>query len=146
MPAGDDPIALLLEGRYPDPQTGEPLRADARAIAIETSLEGREADLLAGLGLGKKLALIADDNTYAALGARVERTLAASYNVQRMVTSGPVHADAETVAKLVAELAPGTDAVVAVGSGTLNDLSKMVALDRGIPQVVFATAPSMNGY
>jgi glycerol-1-phosphate dehydrogenase [NAD(P)+] len=56
------------------------------------------------------------------------------------------HADADTVARLRAMLDPGTDAVVAVGSGTLNDLSKMVAFERGCPQLVFATAPSMNGY
>src|SRR6185503_19900346 len=52
----------------------------------------------------------------------------------------------ETIAAVGAALAPGTDAVVAGGSGTLNDLCKMAALDRGCPQLVFATAPSMNGY
>jgi len=36
--------------------------------------------------------------------------------------------------------------VVAVGAGTINDLCKMAALARGCPQLVFATAPSMNGY
>jgi len=36
--------------------------------------------------------------------------------------------------------------VVAVGSGTINDLCKLAALQRGCPQLVFATAPSMNGY
>jgi glycerol-1-phosphate dehydrogenase [NAD(P)+] len=49
------------------------------------------------------------------------------------------------VARLVSSLPP-VDAIIAVGSGTLNDLVKMVALERGIPQLVFATAPSMNGY
>jgi len=38
------------------------------------------------------------------------------------------------------------DAIVAVGSGTLNDLSKLAAGKRGVPQLVFGTAPSMNGY
>jgi Glycerol dehydrogenase and related enzymes len=38
------------------------------------------------------------------------------------------------------------DALVAVGSGTINDLCKYAAfLDRK-PYVVFGTAPSMNGY
>src|SRR5690606_20122468 len=50
-----------------------------------------------------------------------------------------------TVAKLVAEM-PQVDGVIAVGAGTINDLAKMVALQRGVPQLVFATAPSMNGY
>jgi glycerol-1-phosphate dehydrogenase [NAD(P)+] len=38
------------------------------------------------------------------------------------------------------------DALVAVGSGTINDLCKYAAVQDGKPYVVFATAPSMNGY
>ena len=38
------------------------------------------------------------------------------------------------------------DALVAVGSGTINDLCKYAAAQDGKPYVVFATAPSMNGY
>ena len=38
------------------------------------------------------------------------------------------------------------DALVAVGSGTINDLCKFAAAKDGKPYVVFATAPSMNGY
>lgn len=146
MPAADDPIALLLAGRYPDPETGELLRSESRSIAIEDSLDGMEAELLRDLSLGRKLALIADERTYAALGARIERAISGTFTVQRLVKLGTVHADGETIARLAAEVATDVDAVVAVGSGTLNDLSKMVALERNVPQVVFATAPSMNGY
>ncbi len=146
MPAADDPIELLLAGRYPDPETGELLRSESRAIAIEDSLDGMEAELLRDLSLGKKLALVADEHTYEALGERVERAISGHFHVQRLVKLGPVHADGETIARLASEVATDVDAVVAVGSGTLNDLSKMVALERNVPQVVFATAPSMNGY
>jgi len=147
MPAADaDPIALLLDGRYPDPETGELLRADARTVVIEDSFEGGEAELLRGLGLDRRLAVISDANTFAALGERVERVVAGTFHVQRIVLDGAFDADVETIARLAAAIDPRTDAVVAVGSGTLNDLSKMVALERGCPQVVFATAPSMNGY
>ena len=146
MPAADDPIALLLDGRYPDPGTGELLRAESRAVVIEDSLAGREAELLTALGLGPRLAVISDANTFAALGERIERAISGTFTVQRIVLDGVFDADIETIARLAAALDPRTDAVVAVGSGTLNDLSKMVALERGCPQAVFATAPSMNGY
>jgi glycerol-1-phosphate dehydrogenase [NAD(P)+] len=141
-----DPIPLLLEGRYPDPETGAPLRAEARSVVIEPSLDGAEADLVAALGLGPRLAVISDADTHAALGARVERALGARFTVQSIVLGHRPHPDTETLARLAALVAERTDAVVAVGSGTLNDLCKMVALRRGCPQVVFATAPSMNGY
>src|SRR5207344_1377268 len=55
------------------------------------------------------------------------------------------HADVETVAALRRACA-SADALVAVGSGTINDLCKCAAARDGKPYVVFATAPSMNGY
>ncbi|MBA3817302.1 MAG: iron-containing alcohol dehydrogenase [Deltaproteobacteria bacterium] len=148
MPVADphDPISLLLAGRYPDPTTGELLRAETRSVVIEDSLVGAEAELLVALGLGRRLALIADAHTFAALGERVERAVAGRFAVQRIVLDGAFDADVETIARLGAVIERGVDAIVAVGSGTINDLGKMVALERGIPQVVFATAPSMNGY
>jgi glycerol-1-phosphate dehydrogenase [NAD(P)+] len=144
MPA-TDPIAQLLAGSYPDPETGELLRAEARSVVIADSLDGDEAELVAALGLGRRLAVIADATTWRVLGERVARALG-RWDVQRLVLGEAPHADAATVAALARELAPGTDAVVAVGSGTINDLSKMAALAHGCPQLVFATAPSMNGY
>jgi len=39
-----------------------------------------------------------------------------------------------------------TDLMLAVGSGVLSDLAKWIAVERGIPFVVLATAASMNGY
>ena len=38
------------------------------------------------------------------------------------------------------------DALVAVGSGTINDVCKYAAAKDGKRYAVFATAPSMNGY
>lgn len=142
----DDPIALLLAGRYPDPETGAPLGAQSRAVVIEPSLDGAEADLVAALGLGPELAVISDVDTHAALGARVERALGARFSVQSIVLGHRPVPDTATLARLEAAVGPHAQAVIAVGSGTLNDLCKMVALRRGCPQVVFATAPSMNGY
>jgi glycerol-1-phosphate dehydrogenase [NAD(P)+] len=148
MPVGEpgDPIAQLLAGQYRDPETGELVAAAARAVAIEDSLDGREVELVAALELGPRLAVVADEDTFAALGQRVERALASRFRVQRIVLGRAPHADGETLARLTATLEPGIDGVVAVGSGTINDLCKLAALGRGIPQVVFATAPSMNGY
>jgi glycerol-1-phosphate dehydrogenase [NAD(P)+] len=148
MPAAErgDPLAQLLAGEYVDPDTGERLGAAARSVVIDDSLDGREAELVAVLDLGPRLAVVSDDDTFAALGHRVERALAARFAVQRVGLGRAPHADTATIARLVAGLDARTDAIVAVGSGTLNDLCKMAAQARGCPQVVFATAPSMNGY
>ncbi len=147
MPASssDDPIALLLAGRYPDPETGELLAADTLDVVVADSLADREAELLRAHAFGDRVAVVSDRNTHAAMGGRVERALASAFTVQSVIIPAP-HADASTVAQLHAAVAPDTHAIVAVGAGTLNDLSKMVAHQRQIPQFVFATAPSMNGY
>jgi len=147
MPPGEpDPIAALLAGIYPDPETGELLGAAARTVVIEDSLDGAEPELVGALGLGSHLAVVSDERTHAAMGARVERALARRFTVDGVVLAGEVHATANTLVALLDRLAPGVETVIAVGSGTLNDLCKLAALERGCPQVVFATAPSMNGY
>jgi glycerol-1-phosphate dehydrogenase [NAD(P)+] len=149
MPAAEppgDPLAQLLAGRYRDPETGELLAAAARSVVIEDSLAGREVELVAALELGRRLAVVADVDTHAALGERVSRALGSRFIVQLVVLGRAPHADTETVARLDAELDPELDAIIAVGSGTINDLCKLVAHGRHRPQVVFATAPSMNGY
>lgn len=143
MPASD-PLAALLAGTFADPETGELLAAETRSLVIEDSLAGHEADLVAALGFGRNVAVVSDLVTYAALGERIERALAGTFAVQSVIVRAP-HADVATVQRLSAAVA-GADAVIAVGSGTINDLCKMAAFERGIPQAVFATAASMNGY
>ena len=61
-----------------------------------------------------------------------------------MLEASP-HPDLATVGLLRAATATA-DALVAIGSGTINDLCKYTAARTGKPYVVFATAPSMNGY
>jgi glycerol-1-phosphate dehydrogenase [NAD(P)+] len=149
MPAAErigDPIAELLAGTYRDRETGQLVRAEAKSVVIEDSLEGREVELVGALVEGTRIALITDAITHVVMGTRVQQALASRFHVQSVVLPGSPRADAETVARVAAALEPSIDAVVAVGSGTLNDLSKMVAFQRDVPQMVFATAPSMNGY
>jgi glycerol-1-phosphate dehydrogenase [NAD(P)+] len=121
------------------------LQAESRAVLIADTLDGAEAEIVDALDLGDTFTIVSDRETHAVLGARVERALASRFTVHSLILDAP-HADAETVTALAAAIPPGTSAIVAVGSGTLNDLGKAAALIRDIPQLVFATAPSMNGY
>jgi len=141
---GSRVIEDLLAGRWRDPATGETPRIPIRRIVIERSLDGAEADLLAPLGLGRRLAVVSDANTHAALGRRVGRRLAERFTIDELMLETP-RADLATAA-ILRERARHTDALVAVGSGTLNDLCKHVAAETGRRYAVFATAPSMNGY
>ena len=137
-------IEDIVAGRWIDPETGKRLTVPYRSIVIAESLEGREADLVAALGLGKRLAVVYDSDTRAAMGDRVERALASRFDVRGVLLDHP-HADEDCLEHL-ASVTRDVDALVAVGSGTLNDLCKYVTFKDGRQYCVFGTAPSMNGY
>jgi glycerol-1-phosphate dehydrogenase [NAD(P)+] len=46
----------------------------------------------------------------------------------------------------VGNIAKQYDAILAVGSGSINDMAKYAAHHAGIPYIIMASAPSMNGY
>ncbi len=100
----------------------------------------------------QRAAVVADVRTWAVCGDRVNDTLRnAGLDVARLIVpdrkqGGPV-CDDVTSASVVSQLqAEQPDAVVAVGSGVINDLCKWASFKLGVPYVVVATAASMNGY
>ena len=140
-----DAIGGLISGSWTDPESGKPLGVPTRAVVIEPSLAGDEADLVRRLELGRVFAVVSDPATREVLGGRIERALASLGAVLPVVLEPRPHADAETAAA-IAGCGGDADVFVAVGSGTINDLCKHAAAASGKPYIVFATAPSMNGY
>lgn len=59
---------------------------------------------------------------------------------------GQVEPDERAVGSLAMLLGPDRDGIIAVGSGTLNDLGKVLAGVSHLPLITIATAPSMDGY
>ena len=96
---------------------------------------------MAGLDLGPRVAVVGDENTWPVLGARVAAALPGA---EAIVLDHP-KAD-EANADLLQERARHADALIAVGSGTINDLCKYVTHRTGRRCAVFATAASMDGY
>lgn len=141
----NDSIRLLIDGRYPDPDSGELLGVSTRSIVIEDTLAGQEVDLVREAGLPGRLAVVSDPATRRALGDRVIAALSSAGDVEDVMLEDHPHADEDTAAALEAQT-KHCDALVAVGSGTINDLCKYVAARSDKSYAVFATAPSMNGY
>ncbi len=138
-------LQSLLEGRLRDPDSGETVTVPTLKVAIAPSLRGSEAALIADLGLGKRLGIIADPATWQAMGARISGALSAQFTVAPVILPERPHADIETVQRVRA--ATGiADGLIAVGSGTINDLAKYAAFLDHKPYACFGTAPSMNGY
>jgi glycerol-1-phosphate dehydrogenase [NAD(P)+] len=149
--AGDAPqggwtalIDDVLAGRWVNPETGKIATVPYEKIVIEESLDGAEADLVAALKLGERFTVVADQDTWDAMGSRVARALSSLGPVDTVLLDHP-HADMATADDL-AERLKTAEAVIAVGSGTLNDLCKFVTGKTGRRYAVFGTAASMNGY
>lgn len=137
-------IDEMVAGRWVNPETGQPGRVPYDIVVIEDRLDGAEADLVAKLGFSGRLAVVSDENTHGVMGQRVEAALKKLGSVESVVLDHP-HADEANVAALKDRLRHA-DAVIAVGSGTINDLCKYVTSLDGRGYCVFGTAPSMNGY
>jgi glycerol-1-phosphate dehydrogenase [NAD(P)+] len=142
-------LADMVAGRWTDPETGPGTGRPApavpfRDIRLMDTTDGAEADLIAPLGLGRDLAVVSDPRTHAAMGARVARALSAIATVRDVVID-PDEATDEAVA-MVQDRTRGATGLVAVGSGTLQDLVKHATFQDGRPFATFATAASMNGY
>lgn len=137
----------VREGRWVSPKTGRTAPASAtEVIVLAESLDGQEAELVQRVAPSASLAVVADVDTYDALGRRVIAALrTAGRDPREVILDRKPHADMGTAGAL-AERLDGVEHVVAVGSGTVNDLSKYVTAQDGRTCSVFGTAASMDGY
>ncbi|WP_094551918.1 HAD-IIA family hydrolase [Petroclostridium xylanilyticum] len=97
----------------------------------------------------KKIFMVADTNTYKIAGEHVETVLLKNgFKLQKHVFEGKQQLvpDEKAIGRLIVEIDNDTDLILAVGSGTLNDLSRFLSYKLKIPYFIVATAPSMDGY
>ncbi|MGE5603352.1 MAG: iron-containing alcohol dehydrogenase [Nitrososphaerales archaeon] len=95
------------------------------------------------------LTLIADTNTYAALGQRVEASLrAARFDVTRIVVEGldPVVADELRLVRVILAAPSRASAYVAAGSGTITDIARFASFHSRNRFISLPSAASMDGY
>ena len=138
-------IREVVDGKWQDPETGKSATVPFETIEIADSLDGGEADMIAPLKLGKRLAVVSDTNTVEAMGRRVAKHLKGLGTIEEIVLPGDIGCDEETIA-LVQEKTRHADALVAVGSGALSDTCKYATFKDGRKYATFGTAASMNGY
>ena len=122
---------------------------DIRKIIIGSGIMDDIAATVKEFSDGKKVFFIADNNTYAVYGEKVEqRLLSEKVSLKSFVfnSSNPLIPDDKAIGSLLLALPADASLIVTVGSGTLNDLTRMLSLKTRVPYIVVATAPSMDGY
>ena len=110
--------------------------------AVETVPEA-----LAAIGCRKPF-IVCDVNTQKAAWDQVRSVLeraGVSYQMH-CFRQARLEPDEHAVGELCMAFDPACDAVVALGSGVINDCCKVFAHAAGRPQVIVGTAPSMDGY
>src|SRR5437867_1863939 len=93
--------------------------------------------------------IVADTNTFAAGGQRLLDMFrqAAHPCLEPFIYSDPnLYAEDKYVAQLEENLKAHEAIPIAVGAGTINDLTKLAAHRQNRPYVCVATAASMDGY
>jgi glycerol-1-phosphate dehydrogenase [NAD(P)+] len=137
---------------YNSPRIKEYLRIspETRAVVIGQGVLGQLPSLIEQ-HFGKcRARIVADENTYAAAGGAVYDHLVSAdmIDAEPMIFPGRPHLlpDFENVLKIQEWLGQSDSVPVSVGSGTLNDLTKLASYRLGREYVTVATAASMDGY
>ncbi len=96
----------------------------------------------------KKVFVFSDKNTFLAAGQEVQQVLSknnisfTSYVFEKQ----NLEPDEASVGSAVMHFDHECDIIVAVGSGVINDIGKIIAKISKTPYIIVATAPSMDGY
>ncbi len=144
--AAPDTLGQLLRGEWPDPDDGTPILVPVLAVAIERSLAGLEAELVAPLRLGRRIAVVSDATTRAVLGeTRRTRTRTRCHHCAgRARRATPCR---RTDRRGAAPCVRRTRMHWSQWARERSTISaNMQRRKDGKPYAVFATAPSMNGY
>ena len=114
-------------------------------VCIENGAIFRLPDFIKGF---KKPFILSDKNTFAAAGKTLCRVLDenkiayTSYSFEE----DALEPDENSVGSAVMHFDNSCDVIIAVGSGVINDIGKILSCISGKFYIIVATAPSMDGY
>lgn len=96
----------------------------------------------------KKPFILADKNSFLAAGKTVCEILEnAGVSYKKYVfETGEIEPDEKAVGSAIVHFDSTCDLVIAVGSGVINDIGKILANIAKLPYFIVGTAPSMDGY
>lgn len=124
---------------------GRAHETDVRAVYCGPNITAEAGRILKSENFPTSLLLVADQNTLRASRGLLPALRASGFLVKQQVFEDMRTADMEDV-DLVASLSAGLDAILSVGSGSLNDICRLAAFKADKAFAIYATAPSMDGF
>jgi len=130
--------------------------APVKCIEISSGAIKKTAEILKDY---KRIFMVADENTYEVAGKEVEQLLKeAGILSHTFILKSPAHPTDTNVGRVLIEAGIEAktydinamsflpDYILAVGSGSINDICRLVSYRLGIEYGICGTAPSMDGY
>lgn len=122
---------------------------ETKALRIGSNILEEVSELFSSQFPGEKAIIVADANTYAIAGDKIKTYLNAAGIDQEepYIYSEPdLYAEYTYVDRLRESLKKHKAIPIALGSGTINDLTKLASHEAGRRYMCVATAASMDGY
>ena len=114
---------------------------ETKLSVIESGCLKKSKEYFADCGIFGTVVAVYDENTYK---ATADRHIAADFEV--ILNPDNLHANEHGVDLLKKDLPKNADVLVAVGSGTIHDITRYCAYESGLPFVSCPTAASVDGF
>ncbi|MBE6630542.1 MAG: sn-glycerol-1-phosphate dehydrogenase [Ruminococcaceae bacterium] len=114
-------------------------------VEIESGLTARMGKILADANFPKKVLLVSDENAMKAAKGTVEAIEAAGFEIKKLIYQNMMYAKIEQVREVEA-LCADVDGVIALGTGSINDICRVASFRQKKEFSIVATAPSMDGF
>ena len=112
-----------------------------RAAIIESGCMKKLDKILAEYGIGGKRCALYGENSYAATADRHPEA-----EQEIILKSQGLHANEISTAEVLEKLESDVEVILAIGSGTIHDIARYCAYERGIRFVSLPTAASVDGF
>lgn len=118
-----------------------------KEVVIRPGAMGQVPLLIRKYGHQKPL-IVCDENTYAAAGEGLAACMkeADIPYLLHVIRSRELVPDERALGEVMMALTPDCDFIIAVGSGSINDLCKYASFVSGREYFILASAPSMDGF
>ncbi len=116
-----------------------------RMVEIESGLLARAGEYLIAADFPRNILLVSDRPAMHAAAGITDVLRKAGFTVTEHVWDKMIYARIEQVREVEALLAD-KDGVLAVGTGSVNDICRVASFRTGKQFAIFATAPSMDGF